>query len=180
MRTSETIDRAAQARHLQEVLITRLAKGREWATPGIEEALRRVLTGIDSGLEAASPRLQVSLRAIADELAGGVEAATPRLHERIARLIPVSDAPVQDLPAQKPTHRVWWIAAVAAVAVAGGLAVWKAVRQVPEPAVAPQGGQPGTSRSRQNTGPNPPVEQSEGPHDRAPEWPETVGEGVLY
>ncbi|MBT2551321.1 hypothetical protein [Arthrobacter sp. ISL-65] len=139
MHTSEEIDRAAQARHLQEVLITRLAKGREWATPGIEAALRRMLTRIDSGLEAASPRLQVSLRTIADELAGGVEAATPRLHERIARLIPEPDPPAQDLASQKPSRRVWLLAAVAAVAVAGGLAVWKAVRPVPEPAIAPAG-----------------------------------------
>lgn len=90
MRTEVETSRAAQARQLQDALVLRLAKGREWATPGIEAALRRMLTGIDSGLEAASPRLQASLRTIADELAGGVEAATPRLHERITRLIPVS------------------------------------------------------------------------------------------
>lgn len=88
MHLSEKTAKTAQARHLQENLIDRLEKGREWATPAVESALRRALVGIDSGIDAASPRLQASLRAIAEELAGGVETATPRLHERLARINP--------------------------------------------------------------------------------------------
>ncbi|MDQ0865269.1 hypothetical protein [Arthrobacter globiformis] len=137
MRTSDQIDRAAQARHLQEALLTRLAKGREWATPGIEAALRRALTGIDTGLEAASPRLQDSLRTIADELAGRVETATPRLHERIAKLIPVTETPAQAQPPQKTTRMLWWFILTALAAVGGGVATWRVMRSVPEPEIAP-------------------------------------------
>lgn len=140
MRTPDQINRAAQARHLQEALLTRLAKGREWATPGIEAALRRALTGIDTGLEAASPRLQASLRAIADELAGGVGAATPRLHERIAKLIPVAEPPEQAIPSVKPTRKMWWFIAGGTVGVVGGLALWRSMRPVAKPEeVAPTG-----------------------------------------
>lgn len=136
MRTSDQIDRAAQARHLQEALLTRVAKGREWATPGVEAALRRALMGIDTGLEAASPRLQASLRTIADELAGRVETATPRLHERIAKLIPVAESPAQAVPPQKTTRILWFIPAALA-AVAGGVAMWRVMRSVPEPEIGP-------------------------------------------
>jgi hypothetical protein len=137
VRTSDQIDRAAQARHLQEALLTRLAKGREWATPGIEVALRRALTGIDTGLEVASPRLQASLRTIADELAGRVETATPRLHERIAKLIPVAETPAQAQPPQKTTRMLWWFILAALAAMAGGAAIWRVIRSVPEPEIAP-------------------------------------------
>jgi hypothetical protein len=137
VRTSDQIDRAAQARHLQEALLTRVAKGREWATPGVEAALRRALTGIDTGLEAASPRLQASLRTIADELAGRVETATPRLHERIAKLLPVAETPAQPAPPQKPTTIPWWFIPAALAAAAGGVALWRVMRSAPEPEVAP-------------------------------------------
>lgn len=136
MRTSDQIDRAAQARHLQEALLTRLAKGREWATPGIEVALRRALTGVDTGLEVASPRLQASLRTIADELAGRVETATPRLHERIANLIPVAETPAQPQPPQNTTRMLWWFI-LAALAAMAGAAIWRVIRSVPEPEIAP-------------------------------------------
>lgn len=136
MRTSDQIDRAAQTRHLQKALLTRVTKGREWATPGVEAALRRALTGIDTGLEAASPRLQASLRTIADELAGRVETATPRLHERIAKLIPVAETPEQAMAAPKTTRKFWWFLP-AVVAAAVGVAMWRVVRSVPEPQIAP-------------------------------------------
>lgn len=139
MRTQVETNRAAQARQFQEALVLRVAKGREWATPGIEAALRRLLTGIDSGLEAASPRLQASLRAIADELAGGVESATPRLHERITRLIPEAASPVQPISPAKPPRRGWMVAAVAASAATAGVALWQLLRRSPgeEPASEP-------------------------------------------
>lgn len=127
MRTQVETSRAAQARQLQDALVLRLAKGREWATPGIEAALRRMLTGIDSGLEAASPRLQASLRTIADELAGGVETATPKLHERISRFIPEAAVPVG-----KPVRKTWLVAAVAAAAITAGVALWQALRPSPQ------------------------------------------------
>jgi hypothetical protein len=131
MRTQAETNRAAQARQLQEALVLRLAKGREWATPGIEAALRHLLTGIDGGLEAASPRVQASLRAIADELAGGVEAATPRLHERISRLLPEAAVPAEP-PANEPVRKTWLVAAVAAAAITAGVALWQALRPAPE------------------------------------------------
>ncbi|WP_314192426.1 hypothetical protein [uncultured Arthrobacter sp.] len=137
MRTSDQIDRAAQARHLQEALLSRVAKGREWATPGVEAALRRALTGIDSGLEAASPRLQASLRTIANELAGRVETATPRLHERIAKLLPVGETPAQAVPAKKTTNVLWGLLPAAVAAVAGAMTMWRVMRSVPEPDIGP-------------------------------------------
>jgi hypothetical protein len=140
VRTSDQIHREAQARHFQKALLRRLATGREWATPGIEEALRRALNRIDTGVEAASPRLQASLRAIADELAGGVKAATPRLHERIAKLTPEIKTPEQEIPSDKTTRKLWWFIAGGAVGIAGGLALWRAARPVSEPdEVAPAG-----------------------------------------
>ena len=137
MHTSDQIDRTAQARHLQEALLSRVNKGREWATPGVEAALRRALTGIDTGLEAASPRLQASLRAIADELAGRVETATPRLHERIARLMPVVEARTPAVPARGTARRLWWFIPLVVAAAAGCVAMWRVLRSVPEPEVEP-------------------------------------------
>ena len=137
MHTSDQIDRAAQARHLQEAFLTRVAKGREWATPGVEAALRRALTGIDTGVEAASPRLQASLRTIADELAGRVETATPRLHERIGKLIPSAETPAPAVPPRKAGGMLWWFILAALAAVAGGVAVWRMAGRVPEPEIGP-------------------------------------------
>ncbi|HSN35297.1 MAG TPA: hypothetical protein VLT34_03015 [Arthrobacter sp.] len=120
--------RTAQARHLQENLIERLEKGREWATPAVESALRRAVAGIDSGIDAASPRLQASLRAIADELAGGVETVTPRLHERIARIYPGGNPSPAVAPESKQPRKSWWIAAVVMAAAVGGAALWRVLR----------------------------------------------------
>lgn len=137
MHTSDQIDRAAQARHLEEALLTRIAKGREWATPGVEAALRLALTGIDTGLEAASPRLQATLRTIADELAGRVEAATPRLHERIGKLIPAAETPVQAVPPRKAGRMLWWFILAALAGLAGGVAIRRMAGRVPQPEVGP-------------------------------------------
>ncbi|MEK0153839.1 hypothetical protein [Arthrobacter oryzae] len=129
MHTSEKTARIAQARHLQESLVTQLAKGREWATPGIEAALHRALTGMDSGIEAASPRIQASLRAIADELAGGVEAVVPRVHEGITRITPkavaFSSEPAQAAKPGAQSLARWWVAGVAAAAAFCGVLLWR-------------------------------------------------------
>lgn len=138
MHLSEETASTAQARHLQENLIARLEKGREWATPAVESALRRALTGIDTGIDAASPRLQASLRAIAEELAGGVETATPRLHERIARIDP-GVAPPPSLESKSGrSGRFWWIAAGLMAAAVSGLALWRRLRAA-QPHVEPPG-----------------------------------------
>lgn len=117
-------DRAVQARHLQEALIARLAKGREWATPGVESALRRALERVDAGIDVASPRLQATLRAIAEELAGGVETVTPRLHERIARIIPEAEVPDAEVPRGRLTGKPWLLAAAAIAAIVAGISLW--------------------------------------------------------
>lgn len=124
MRVSEKTDRAAQARHLEENLVARLAKGREWATPGVESALRRALGQVDAGIDVASPRLQATLRAIADELAGGVEAVTPRVHEHIARILPEVEAAAGKAH-RRWTGKPWLIVGAAIAAVLAGLSVWR-------------------------------------------------------
>lgn len=125
MRVSERTDRAAQARHLEENLIARLAKGREWATPGVEAALRRALGQVDAGIDIASPRLQATLRAIADELAGGVEAATPRVHEHIARILPEVETPATGNAHGRWPGKPWLIVGVVIAAVLAGVAAWR-------------------------------------------------------
>ena len=133
MRVSEKTDRVAQTRHLEENLIARLAKGREWATPGVESALRRALGRVDAGIDVASPRLQATLRAIADDLAGGVETVTPRVHERIARIIPEVEAPVTHKAQGRLSGKLWVVVGAAVVAVVAGFSVWRVLR-VAEPA----------------------------------------------
>ena len=154
MHLSDRTATTAQARHLQEALLERVEKGREWATPAVETALRRALAGVESGIDVASPRLQASLRAIAEELAGGVETVTPRLHERIARIIPDGTPPTLETSTSKHPGKLWWVAGVAAVAALSGLAIWRAFRR-PEPSVEPQRASGAEDRPDQ-TGPNPP------------------------
>ena len=144
MYTSEKTARMAQARHLQENLVTQLARGREWATPGIETALHRALTGLDSGIEAASPRIQASLRVIADELAGGVDAVVPRVHERITRITPQVITPrPEHAPAGPESGRQsrspWWIAGIAAAAAFYCVTLWRRRRSVSTPPAATSG-----------------------------------------
>ena len=164
MHLSDRTATTAQARHLQEALLERLERGREWATPAVESALRRALAGVDGGIDVASPRLQASLRAIAEELAGGVETVTPRLHERIARIIPDGTLPDSGASTSKHPGKAWWVAGAAVAAVLGGLALWRAFRR-PEPSVEPQRAS-GTEDRPDQMGPNPPSPPSSVPPSR--------------
>lgn len=121
MHTSQKTVPTTRAHHLQEHLL-HLAKGREWATPGVEAALRRALTRIDSGREAASPRIQARLRTIADELADGAGAVTPRFYERTTRITPKNTPPAPNPRAklarsEQPSRKPWWIAGLVAAAL---------------------------------------------------------------
>ncbi|SDK94016.1 hypothetical protein [Arthrobacter sp. ok362] len=133
MRTTTRTAQADQVRHLSENLITQLTKGREWATPGVEAALQRVVVGLDSGIESASPMIQTGLRRLADELAGGVETLAPRVHEGLKR----AEAKVFPVPAPAKSRRTgsgkaWLIAGVVAVAVTVGVAAWLSFRRANE------------------------------------------------
>lgn len=152
MHTSEKTARIAHARQLQESLVTQLAKGREWATPGIEAALQRALSGLDSGIEAASPRIQASLRAIADELAGGVEAVVPRVHEGITKITPKAAALTTE-SAQAATRGGaqslyrWWAAGVAAAAAFCGVMLWRGRQSTKKAAAATRPDNPRTGNA---------------------------------
>lgn len=144
MRTAEPLTETEHAHRLSENLMNQLARGREWATPGVEAALQRAVAGLDTGIETASPRLQALLRRLADELAGGVETYTPRVQERLRRVGPKA-APV---PAPRRAGRMlWWIGALAALAA--GAAVWRSMqasKKEPPPSL--------TSRESSSTDPN--------------------------
>jgi hypothetical protein len=131
MRTVEPTPQADQVRHLSENLMTQLAKGKEWATPGVEAALQRAVAGLDTGIESASPRIQAALRRIADELAGGVETLTPRVHEGLKRVVPKGAPVVADSgPAEAPwpaSRKTWFIVGMLAVAVSAVVA-WRSFR----------------------------------------------------
>ncbi|MET4097501.1 hypothetical protein [Arthrobacter sp. UYCu712] len=142
MRTAEPKARTDKVHHLSENLMTQLAKGREWATPGVEAALRRAVTGLDTGVESASPRIQTGLRRLADELAGGVETLTPRVHEGLRR-VAQKDAPVITDPGLAETGRraprkAWLLVGVLALAVAGGVAAWRSFQTAHEEPVPPE------------------------------------------
>ena len=140
MRTAKLTDEPDQVRHLSENLMTRLAQGREWATPGVEAALQRAVTGLDTGIESASPRVQAALRRIADELAGGVETLTPRVHEGLKRVAPKGAAGIPDPgPAEAgwpASRKAWFIVGMLAVAVSGGVA-WRFLRTPAEEPTSP-------------------------------------------
>lgn len=72
--------------------MTHLAKGREWATPGVQVALQTAVAGLGTGIETASPRLQAVLRRLADDLGGGVNTLTPRVQERLKGVGPKAAA----------------------------------------------------------------------------------------
>ncbi|MET1021793.1 MAG: hypothetical protein ABWX69_06290 [Arthrobacter sp.] len=129
MRTATRPPQADQARHLSEQFITQLTKGREWATPGVEAALRRLVAGLDAGIESASPRTQANLRRLADELAGGVETLAPRVHEGLKRVAPkvVTVTPPAKTK-RTASGKVWWIGAALAIAVSAGVAAWFSFR----------------------------------------------------
>lgn len=138
MRTTEPLTESAQIQHLLENAIARLAKGREWATPGAQAALQRAVAGLDTGLETASPRLQTLLRRLADELAGGVETLTPKVQEQLKRAGPKAAAqatgPVRLEPGRSAARKWWWIGAVLLL-IAAGVGIWRSVQSsVEEPA----------------------------------------------
>lgn len=141
MRTTTPTAQADQVRHLSENLMSQLTKGREWATPGVEAALQRVVAGLDTGIESASPRIQTSLRRLADELAGGVETLAPRVHEGLKRVAPKGvpvTAPGPATSRRTASGKAWLIAGAVAVAVTAGLAAWHFLRPAdgePMPAV---------------------------------------------
>jgi hypothetical protein len=142
--TSQKAVPTARSQHAQESLLTHLAKGREWATPGIEAALHRALTRLDSGREAASPRIQARLRTIADELAAGAGAVTPRLHKRITRIAPKATPPAPNPGAklarpEQSSRKTWWIAGLVAAAALYGATLWRLRHPAWEtPAPSPQ------------------------------------------
>ncbi|UTT71370.1 hypothetical protein NMQ03_09965 [Arthrobacter sp. DNA4] len=126
MRTAKPLTESEQVHRLSENLMTQLAKGREWATPGVQAALQRAVAGLDTGIESASPRLQALLRRLADELAVSVETITPRVHEQLRRVGPQAAAPVP-IETRKSPSRIWWL--IAGFAAAGaGAAVWRSMK----------------------------------------------------
>jgi hypothetical protein len=120
-----------QVHHLLENLTARLAKGREWATPGVQAALQRAVAGLDTGIETASPRLQAVLRRLADELAGGVETLTPRVQEQLKRVGPKAaaevTAPVPVEVGRSAAKKWWWIGGLL-LTVAAGVGIWRSVQ----------------------------------------------------
>lgn len=126
MRTAKPLTESEQVHRLSENLMTQLAKGREWATPGVQAALQRAVAGLDTGIETASPRLQALLRRLADELAGSVETITPRVHEQLMRVGPRAAAPAP-IQTRKYPSRIWWLITGIA-ALAAGAAVWRSTK----------------------------------------------------
>jgi hypothetical protein len=146
MRTAEALVQNARARQLSESLALRLAKGKEWATPGVEAALQRAVLGLDAGVESASPRIQAVVRRLADELAEGVESVTPRIHEGLQRAVPRAEkaATVPARSGRSSTWTAWLLAAALAVAASAGVAAWRYARtprveQVPPAGTSPRG-----------------------------------------
>ncbi|HEU4668937.1 MAG TPA: hypothetical protein VFS79_14895 [Arthrobacter sp.] len=132
MRTAKALTETEPVHRLSENLMTQLAKGREWATPGVQAALQRAVAGLDTGIETASPRLQALLRRLADEVAGGVETVTPRLQEQLNRVGPRAAAPAP-VQTRKFPSRIWWLL-IGIAAVGAGAAVWRSMQaSKPEP-----------------------------------------------
>ena len=117
-----------QVRHLSENLMSQLTRGREWATPGVEAALHRMVAGLDTGIESASPRIQTSLRRLAEELTDRVETMTPFVYvapKRVAQnAVPSAAAPALAKSRRTASGKAWLIAGAVAVAVTAGFAVW--------------------------------------------------------
>jgi hypothetical protein len=141
MRTQASRTRTEQARHL-ESLLAPLARGREWATPGVQQALQRAAAGLDTGIESASPRIQATVRRLAEELAGGVETVTPRIHHGLQRVAPkAASLAVAPEPAES-RRKACVVAAALAVALSLAVAAWRAARasEAIAPGVEAQGG----------------------------------------
>jgi hypothetical protein len=147
MRRAEQMTETEQVHRLSENLMPHLAKGREWATPGVQVALQRAVAGLDTGIETASPRLQAVLRRLADDLAGGVETLTPRVQERLKRVGPKAAAeaanPVPVEAGRSASKKWWWIGVLLAI-VAAGVGIWRSSQMSSE--------EPLSSSSVQETG----------------------------
>ncbi|MET4147192.1 hypothetical protein [Arthrobacter sp. UYCo732] len=133
MRTAEPMTETEQVHRPSENVMAHLAKGREWATPGVQAALQRAVAGLDTGIETASPRLQTVLRHLADDLAGGVDTLTPRVQERLRRVGPKAAAEVVEPVEAGRTGSMkwWWIGALLAMA-GTGVVVWRSLQAVGE------------------------------------------------
>jgi hypothetical protein len=135
MRTAEHVTETQQNHRLYENLMNHLAKGREWATPGVQAALHAAVAGLDTGIETASPRLQAVLRRLADELAGGVETLAPRVQERLKHVGPkaTAEAMVDPVPVDvgRSWRKWWWIGGIVAV-LAAGFGVWRSLQAAGE------------------------------------------------
>lgn len=129
MRTAEHLAETEHVHRLSENLASQLAKGREWATPGVQAALQKAVAGLDTGIESASPRIQTLLRRLADELAGGVETLTPQVQERIRRMGTKAAADVTaPVPAvHRASRTLWWIGGLLLM-VAAGLGVRRSLK----------------------------------------------------
>jgi hypothetical protein len=109
--------------------MTHLAKGKEWATPGLQIALQRAVAGLDTGIETASPRLQTVVRHLADELAGGVQTLTPRVQERLRHVgLKAAAEAVEPVEAARPTFRKWWWIGALVAMVAAGMLAWRSLQ----------------------------------------------------
>ncbi|WP_104044786.1 hypothetical protein [Arthrobacter sp. ZGTC412] len=142
MRKANPVNEPEQVLPLAENLMAHLAKGREWATPGVQTALQRAVAGLDTGIETASPRLQAVVRRLADELAGGVETLTPRVQERLKRVGPHAAADIVDpgpVKAARPASLVAWL--IPAVLALAGFGVWRSLRKAHEEPVSSAPGQ---------------------------------------
>jgi hypothetical protein len=140
MRTAEPMTETEQLHHLLENLTTRLARGREWATPGVQAALQRAVAGLDTGIETASPRLQMLLRGLADELAGSVETLTPRVREQLKRVGPKAAAEVPVEAGRSAARKWWWVGGLLLI-VAAGVGVQRSLqasREEPAPSLTVQ------------------------------------------
>lgn len=129
MRTAESLTETEQLHRLSENLMTHLAKGREWATPGAQAALQRAVAGLDAGIETASPRLQMVLRCLADDMAGGVETLTPRVQERLRRVGPKAAAEVAEPGEARGSALMKWGSWIGALVVLAGTGVliWRSL-----------------------------------------------------
>lgn len=146
MRTATTTERE-RVHHLPENLMGQLAKGTEWATPGVQAALQRAVDGLDAGIETASPRLQALLRRLAGELSGGVATLTPRVQKRLKGVGPKAPArsrrPVPARAARPGATKWLWV--LGFVALVAGAAVWRSMQAAKH--------SPAPARSDQDAGP---------------------------
>jgi uncharacterized membrane protein len=152
MRMATPAAPADQVRQLSQNLVSQHPRG-EWANPGVEAALKRVVAGLDAGIENASPRVQARLRRLADELAGGVETLAPRVQEGLNRVapdvVPPVTAPARAASRRTASGKAWLIAGVVAVAVTVGVATWLYFLRADDDARRTRGEDPDASATAQ-------------------------------